>query len=184
PPRPPRVSQLIAAARELLETEGHEALTMRRLGQAIGIRAPSIYKHLPDKRAVEVALIEAGLDEMGDVLHRAVAQAGDETAVAALLGVYRAQALAHPNLYRLATGGPLPRADLTPGLEDWAGEPFLLVTGDPFVAQGLWAFAHGMVILELDGRFPDDSDLERTWQAGAAALTRRRRGRPLPTLGP
>ena len=27
-----------------------------------------------------------------------------------------------------------------------------------------------MVILEIDGRYPDDSDLDRTWEAGAAAF--------------
>jgi hypothetical protein len=34
----------------------------------------------------------------------------------------------------------------------------------------LWAFAHGMVALEIDRRFLDGSTLDRTWQAGAAAF--------------
>ena len=72
-----------------------------------------------------------------------------------------------------ATAGPLPRSELAPGLEDWAGEPFLLVTGEPHRAQALWSFAHGMVILEIDGRFPAGSDLDRTWRAGAAAFAPR-----------
>ena len=59
------------------------------------------------------------------------------------------------------------------GLEDWAGEPFLLATGDSHRAQALWSFAHGMVILEIDGRFPEHSDLDRTWRAGAAAFAPR-----------
>jgi AcrR family transcriptional regulator len=62
-PLPPRAAQIVAAARVLLESEGAGALTMRRLGQALGIQAPSLYKHLPGKHAVEVALIEAGLTE-------------------------------------------------------------------------------------------------------------------------
>lgn len=169
-PQSARVGQLVSAARELLEAEGPETLTMRRLGDAVGIRAASIYKHFPGKRALEVAMIDAGLREMGEVLHRTIADAGSRRATRPLLAAYRRYALAHPNLYRLATTGPLPRADLTPGLEDWAGEPFFLVTGDPFRAQALWAFAHGMVILELDGRFPEGSDLDRTWAAGAAVL--------------
>jgi AcrR family transcriptional regulator len=158
----------------LLESEGRDALTMRRLGQALGIRAPSIYKHLPGKHAVEVALIEAGLAEMGEALHRAVTDpqsAPGTGAVDRLLAVYRAEALARPNLYRLATSGQLPRADLTPGLEDWAGQPWLLAAGDPVLAQAMWSFAHGMVILELDHRYPDGSDLDQTWHAGAEAFT-------------
>lgn len=147
---------------------------MRRLGQALGIRAPSIYKHLPGKHAVEVALIEAGLAEMGEALHQAVTDqqaAPGAGAVAALLAVYRAEALARPNLYRLATSGQLPRGELTPGLEDWAGQPWLLTAGDPFLAQAMWSFAHGMVVLELDHRYPDGSDLDLTWRSGADAFT-------------
>ncbi len=171
---PRRVAEIITAARLLLESEGREALTMRRLGQALGIRAPSLYKHLPGKHAVEVALIEIGLAEIGEALHRAasdqrvLAEAG---AVASVLATYRAESLARPNLYRLATSGQLPRGELTPGLEDWAGEPWFLAAGDPFLAQAMWSFAHGMVILELDQRYPEGSELDRTWQAGAAAFT-------------
>jgi AcrR family transcriptional regulator len=169
-PLSPRAAEIVAAARVLLESEGREALTMRRLGHALGIQAPSIYKHLPGKHAVEVALIEAGLAEVGEATHRVVRESPDApgpVAVSRLLACYRAESLARPNLYRLITAGPLPRADLTPGLEDWAGQPWYLATGDPIVAQAMWAFAHGMVVLELDRRFLDGSDLDLTWQAGA-----------------
>jgi AcrR family transcriptional regulator len=169
--------EIVAAARVVLETEGRQALTMRRLGEVLGIRAPSIYKHLPGKHAVEVALIEAGLAELGEVMHRSVSGSPSlpcpgpsPEAVAGLLAAYRAECLARPNLYRLVTAGPLPREDLTPGLEEWAGEPWFLATGDPFLAQAMWSFAHGMVILELDRRYPEGSDLDRTWRAGAEAF--------------
>jgi AcrR family transcriptional regulator len=170
PTRSARATQIVDSARALLEAEGPDALTMRRIADVVDIRAPSIYKHLPGKHALEVALVEQGLFEMGDVLHRAVDEAGPGEAIESLLASYRAEALAHPNLYRLATVGPLARPELTPGLEDWAGEPFFLVAGDEFVAQALWSFAHGMVVLELDRRFPDTSELGRTWAAGAAAF--------------
>ncbi len=45
---PPRAQEIVAEARELLEEEGAEALTMRRLAERLGIRAPSLYKHLPE----------------------------------------------------------------------------------------------------------------------------------------
>lgn len=146
---------------------------MRRLADELGIRAPSLYKHLPGKQAIEVALIEVAFEEVGTALHDAVVgphAAGDP--VRGLLTRYRALGLAQPNLYRLATAGRLPRLLLTPGLEEWAGAPFFLVTGDPALAQALWSFAHGMVILEIDGRYPEGSDLDATWAAGAAAFAR------------
>ncbi|MDA8296284.1 MAG: helix-turn-helix domain containing protein [Actinomycetota bacterium] len=156
----------------ILEHEGADALTMRHLAAAVGMQAPSLYKHFATKRAVEVALIEQGLAELGATLHASVARGagGGDGAVRRLLSAYRAAARANPALYRLATAGPLPRADLPPGLEDWAGEPFLLATGDPWRAQALFAFAHGMVILELDDRLVPAPDLRSTWGAGARAF--------------
>ena len=63
-PRGQRTRDILVAARQILEEHGHEDLTMRRLGAAVGIRAPSLYKHFPDKAAVEVALIEEGFMEI------------------------------------------------------------------------------------------------------------------------
>lgn len=168
--RSTRVAELVGRAHGVLESEGPEALTMRRLAEVVGIRAPSIYKHLDGKPAVEVALVEDGLFDMGDALHRAVADPGDHSPVASLLGNYRSEASARPSLYRLTTASAFPRAALLAGLEDWAGEPFFLVTGEAYLAQALWAFAHGTMILELDDRFLTGSDLDLTWGAGVAAF--------------
>ena len=171
--RSARAHQVVAAARAVLEAEGRDALTMRRLGDELGIRAPSLYKHFPDKAAVEQALIEEALVEVGEALHAAVAPSkgrGRHEPVESLLRTYRRYGLAHPHLYRLATSGPLAREALPPGLDDWAGEPFFLATGDPHRAQALWSLAHGMVILEIDGRYADPSQLDQTWKAAAAVF--------------
>ncbi|MDA8269598.1 MAG: TetR-like C-terminal domain-containing protein [Actinomycetota bacterium] len=143
---------------------------MRRLAAELGIQAPSLYKHFRTKHAVEVALIEQGLLELGAALHGALSGRGRGGMVPRLLTAYRTAAVGNPALYRLATSGPFPRAELPPGLEDWAGEPFLLATGDPCRAQALFSLAHGLVVLEIDDRFPPGSDLRRTWDAGAAAF--------------
>ena len=142
------------------------------------MKAPSLYKHISGRPALELALVETGLDETGLVLHAAVAASGGDP-VAALLRAYRAMGLAHPQLYRLITASSFPRAALLPGLEEWAGEPFFLTGGEPYLAQALWSFAHGTLVLELDRRFPDGSDLDRTWRAGTDAFTAAR----LATLG-
>jgi AcrR family transcriptional regulator len=161
----------VSAARCILEEEGLGALTMRRLAAAVGVQAPSLYKHFPTKQAVHAALVEQGLREFGEVLHTAVTAPGHGGPVRRLLAAYRSAALERPALYRLATSGPLPRDDLAAGLEEWAGVPFFLATGNPWRAQALFSFAHGMVVLELDERFPPGSDLQLAWDAGAAAFT-------------
>jgi AcrR family transcriptional regulator len=168
--RTPRARQIIDTARTLLEAEGSDGLTMRRLANELGIRAPSLYKHVDGRPGLELALVEIGLDGTGLALHAAVAGSNGDP-VGDLLGAYRAMGRANPELYRLITSSSFPRAGLLPGLEAWAGEPFFLAVGEPYLAQALWSFAHGTLILELDGRFLDGSDLDRTWRAGTEAFS-------------
>lgn len=171
-PLSPRAREIAARGLELLEAEGPEGLTMRRLAGSLGIRAPSLYKHLPDKAALEAALIAAGFEALAERFEAAEAEPGD--ALAALAGAYRSFALERPHLYRLMTGGPLPRERLPPGLEARAAAPLLRALADPDLARAAWAFAHGMVILELDGRFPPGADLGAAWREGVARLGARR----------
>jgi AcrR family transcriptional regulator len=170
PARSPRRAEIIAAALRVLEGEGPDALTMRRLADELGMQAPSLYKHFSGKAAVEHELIADALLDIGDVTHTAIHEAGPGGGLLGLLVAYRRHSLAHASLYRLATSGRLDRGRLPAGLEEWAGNPWFVVTGDPSLAQALWSFAHGMVILELDDRYPPGSDLDGTWRAGAAAF--------------
>jgi AcrR family transcriptional regulator len=170
PERTPRARQIIDTARALLEEVSGDGLTMRRLADELGIRAPSLYKHIDGRPALELALVETGLDETGLALHAALVGPSDDP-VGDLLGAYRSIGQANPELYRLITASSFPRAGLLPGLEAWAGEPFFLAVGEPYLAQALWSFAHGTLILELDRRFLDGSNLDWTWRAGAEAFT-------------
>jgi AcrR family transcriptional regulator len=168
--RSARAEEVVAVARRLLEDEGAAALTMRRLAERVGIRAPSLYKHFPDKAALEAAVIATGLEDAAAVFEAAVDGATEP--LSALAAVYRRYALDHPHLYRLMNTGPLPRGHLPPGLEDRTAAPLLRVAGTQARARAIWAFAHGMVMLELDHRFPADADLDAAWQAGIAAFQR------------
>ena len=166
--RSARAEEVVAVARQLLEEEGAATLTMRRLADRVGIRAPSLYKHFPDKAALEAAVIATGFEDAAVAFEAAVETAPDP--LGALAAAYRRFALDHPHLYRLMNGGPLPRQHLPPGLEDRTAAPLLRVAGTQARARAIWAFAHGMVMLELDHRFPPDADLDAAWQAGIAAF--------------
>jgi AcrR family transcriptional regulator len=165
----PRAREIADAALELLEAEGAEGLSMRRLAGRLGIRAPSIYKHFPDKDALEAAIISIGFELQSVAFEAALAEGGDPLTV--LAGVYRAFAREHPHLYRLMTGKELDRARLTPGAEARAALPVIEAAGDDRdLARAVWAFAHGMTILELDRRFPPEADLDAAWRRGLDAL--------------
>ncbi|MFD8818754.1 TetR/AcrR family transcriptional regulator [Streptomyces sp. NPDC059627] len=165
----PRAREIAAAARDLLEESGPAVLTMRALADRLGIKAPSLYKHFPDKHAVEVELIAQMLEESAEALE--ATESRTPGSLEALAEAYRTYALAHPHLYCLGTERPLPRAALPAGLEDRAALPLLRACGgDLDLARATWAFAHGMVILEIHGRFPADADLDAAWKRGLKAL--------------
>ncbi|MGW9207575.1 TetR/AcrR family transcriptional regulator [Embleya sp. NPDC055664] len=178
PPVGGRAREIVAAARELLEGEGPEAVSMRRIAERIGIKAPSLYKHFADKSAVESALIAQAMAELAETLEAAEAASDGSAAggsrlerITALTGAYRAYALAHPDLYRLMSGQPLDRAALPSGLEERAAAPLMrAVGGDHDAARAVWGFAHGMVSLELAGRFPPGADLSGAWARGCGAF--------------
>jgi AcrR family transcriptional regulator len=166
--RSPRERQIVSAARELLEQDGLAGLSMRRVAERVGIRAPSLYKHLPDKRALEAALISDGFAEWAELAEKA---AGKSDPLDAVGQTYRTFAQTHPHLYRLMTERPLPREALADGVEARAAAVMIAAAGgDANLARALWAFAHGMAILELNQRFPPDADIDAAWRRGLQAL--------------
>jgi AcrR family transcriptional regulator len=163
-----RAREVVAVGRRVLEQEGADALTMRRVADELGIRAPSLYKHLPHKAALEAAIIAVGFEEAAAAFEAAVDGPGDS--LTAFVVAYRTFASAHPHLYRLMTERPLPRELLPAGLEERAAAPLLRAVGSPARARAAWAFLHGMTILELDDRFPSGAATEPAWQEGIAAF--------------
>ena len=155
-----RRDEITAAARALLEEEGEEALTMRNVADRLGIKAPSLYKHVSGRKEIETLLAAEALGEMGETLAR-------ESDLEGMGDAYRTWALANPALYRVATTRPLDREKLSPGVEEAAAAPLLeALDGDRDRARAFWALAHGLVLLEMDGRFPEDADIEAAWAAG------------------
>lgn len=173
-----RGRQILAAARELLEDEGVDGLSMRRLGERLGIKAPSLYKHFPSKEALEATLISLGFEEQAELFRAALNDSPEP--LAAMANAYRAYAKRNPQLYRLMYDRPLNRALLVAGTEEAAAAPSLEATGgDEELARAAWALAHGITIFELNSRFGEGADVDAAWRSGiellqAAAHKRRR----------
>ena len=83
---------------------------MRRLAERLGIRAPSIYKHLPDKEALEDAVISTASRSWPGA--RASRPRAGWRPLRPPTGFSRKR---HPHLYRLMTERPLRRDRLGPG---------------------------------------------------------------------
>ena len=68
--------RVLATAVALVDSEGIQALTMRRLAAVLGVEAMSLYYHLPAKEALLDGVVETVLNEIG----AAVAEVGDTPA--------------------------------------------------------------------------------------------------------
>jgi AcrR family transcriptional regulator len=161
-----RRGEVVDAAERILEREGPDAVTMRRLAEELGVQAPSLYKHITGKAEIQAALQQHALERLGAVLAEASAD------LATLAAAYRRWALEHPRLYELSARHPLDRPALGSGVESAASAPLLKITGGNIAAaRAVWGFAHGLVDLELANRFPADADLDAAWEHGISAFS-------------
>jgi AcrR family transcriptional regulator len=159
-----RLEEIVDVAQRLLEDEGPEALSMRRLAGELGIQAPSLYKHVDSKERIEAELQQRALTQMGIALEAA-------SDLGALALAYRLWALSHPRLYELTTRKPLHRDQLAHGVEAASSARLVALTGGNVDrARAIWAAAHGLVDLELASRFPADADVQAAWDALVAAF--------------
>lgn len=170
-----RREQLLDLAAEVLEREGLDEFGIGSLARAAGIRPPSLYKHFTGLADIHNALISRSFRDLAAELDAAASAGNDATGgrpdlrarVAEFAAVYRRQALARPQLYRLTTARPLDRTAIDPGSEQAAMLALLALFGEDLtrhdVARSAWAWAHGLVTLEIAERFPPDADLDAAW---------------------
>jgi AcrR family transcriptional regulator len=165
----PRALQIATVSRELLESGGPAALSMRNVAARLGLQAASLYEHLPNKAALEDVLIAVGLYEQGDAMLEAADGAGDP--LVAIAAAYRAYAVAHPHLYRLVASRPLEAADIVAPAEEHMGRALRRLSGGDAESElAIVAFARGMIDLELSGRIPPAASVDELWRRGLDAL--------------
>src|ERR1700749_1749872 len=92
---------LLASAVEILESEGPDALSVRRIAAAAGVAPMGVYNHFESKSGIIEALNTRVFDPPGPKIE-AMAKTPDPSE-ALLEGArrYRALALAHPMAYQL-----------------------------------------------------------------------------------
>jgi AcrR family transcriptional regulator len=113
-------TEILAAATELLDATGDErAVTLRAVARRIGISAPAIYPHFPDRPAIVQAVVQQGSAELADRIRSAVAAAGDDPHLR-LIAACRAYvdfARSRPQRYRAMFGAHDPDDPAAPVAE-------------------------------------------------------------------
>ncbi|MHA6619333.1 TetR/AcrR family transcriptional regulator [Pseudonocardia sp. DLS-67] len=96
-------TEILAAAAELLDAGGDErAVTLRAVARRVGISAPSIYPHFPDRPAIVLAVVRQGFVELADRIRSAIDSADDDPRLrlVAACRAYVDFADSHPERYR------------------------------------------------------------------------------------
>lgn len=162
--------QVLTAALKIIDDEGVEALSMRRLGQALDRNPMVIYRHAADKDALLDGVVERVVSELGGDREPDNAPDGDwQAALRRTAHTFRRVALTHPNVVPLLVTRPLshplarrPLGTLRP-LEDLL-ELFITAGFDHHgalhAARLFTGFLHGHVLHELQERVddPDETD--------------------------
>ena len=172
---------LLDASVALLDSEGLEALSLRRLAEQVGVSRQAPYHHFRDKQALLAAIGEQGFALLNQLLGSFTdnpAISLDERLYRAVMG-YLNFALEHRALYRLMFGQTLWRSEQTRSDTDefqrYAKDCFrqyvqlfdLLKEAGELppeentlrLAQLLWAAMHGLAQLAADGLFVKRDDL-------------------------
>jgi AcrR family transcriptional regulator len=93
---------VVAAAAQLADEVGFQELTMGLLAQRLGIRTPSLYKHVADLADLRHRIAVLAAVELGEGLRDALQGRSGREALAGLLGAFRSY---HRVRLRLAAGG-------------------------------------------------------------------------------
>ncbi len=156
---------IIAAARDLAEAEGWEAVTTRRLAQLVEYSQPVLYSHFDGKDAIVRAVAINGFADLAIRL-RNVQSAVDEPGLAlrAVCSAYLTFAAERPALYQAMFALPI---DVKFASED-TPSPLKAAFGElvgavkPFDlhpdlrAEVTWAALHGLAFLRRGGRIPPE----------------------------
>jgi AcrR family transcriptional regulator len=169
-PTPSKVTidDIVAAGRQLLDADGAGGLTMHAVAQRVGVRAPSLYKHVVDRDDL-LRLVSAA--ELAS-LHALMAGAHGD--LRALADVFRGYALAHPAGYQLvfSPAAQLPAAALEAAVAPLLSACAAVAGADHALdaARTITAWATGFISMELAGQFNLGGDVDAAWVYGVERL--------------
>jgi AcrR family transcriptional regulator len=93
--------RIARAAGKLVEREGADAVTMRRVAKSVGITPMALYRHFADRNALLNALAEAGFEGLAVRLANTTMPTQAEQRLLRILDVFLDFALARPRLFEL-----------------------------------------------------------------------------------
>ena len=159
---------LLQAALRTIQAHGAESLTLRAVGQQLGVSRTALYRHFADKSALLAAVAQEGFRTLRVALLDAWNGApGTAAGLDAMGEAYVRFAVQHPAHYRVMFGGFVGDGGHGDAVEDEGGRAFqalvdalvalqrrgLVRDDDPLsLARFVWSGVHGLSMLLIDGQ--------------------------------
>jgi AcrR family transcriptional regulator len=186
---------MIKAAIGLVEREGIDALSLRKLAEQVGVSPPALYHHFRDKQALLCTIGEEVIELLSGEMQRELSEVdGVEARFERFVTVYVRFALGRPELYELLFGrviwkgeGPESeafRSKARASFRNYAemvsslhAQGQLSSDLNPLrLAQVMWGTLHGLCCMYNDGLAFSPGDVEEISQYARWLLQRLREG--------
>ena len=161
--------QIAKVVLEILESEGPEAVSMRRIAHAVGVTPMAIYHHFPNRQALLDVVVDREFTCFLESMQSRPARGSMESLLVDCMDAYIDYAFDRPRIFDYVFSQPRPNARRYPDDFRARRSPTLnpiadLVSGavnsgylkkdDVWeIALQLWAHVHGYIALFRAGRF-------------------------------
>lgn len=171
-------TKVLEEAERLADEVGLAQLTLALLAARLGVRQPSLYKHIDGTDGLRRGLAIRAKRELAGILARAAIGRERGDAITAIADAYRGWAHEHPGRYAAAQHAPA-----AGDAEDIAASETVVSVVTAILAgydlcdddaidatRAVRSALHGFVTLELDGGFGLPVDIDRSFQRLARGL--------------
>ncbi|SDF83247.1 transcriptional regulator, TetR family [Lentzea fradiae] len=163
---------VVEAGAVLADEVGFDGLTMGLLAERLGVRTPSLYKHVGSLDAVRRGIAMRVARDLAEVASRSVVGKSGRDAVHAFADAYRRWVLDHPGRYAASVRAPDPGDEEHRRVGDESVRALLDVlaglglseTDAVDAARALRSAIHGFTSLENAGGFGLPRDVDRSYR--------------------
>ncbi|MDD5804874.1 TetR/AcrR family transcriptional regulator [Blautia sp. HCP3S3_H10_1] len=152
---------IIESAKEMIEKDGIQQFSMRKLAEKLGVKTASLYTHI---ESMEMLFTQIGLNALNDqknCLMDAIGEKHGDPAIEAVAEGYRRFAAEHMELYRFIMQMPSGNNEVLKEAAAVTAEPFMKVLDDYCISDSrkmhwqriIRGLLHGFISEEQSGYF-------------------------------
>jgi AcrR family transcriptional regulator len=166
-------SAILNAAWKLVEKEGWQSLSIRKIAEAIEYSSPVIYDHFENKEAILLEFTRRGFRQLNEQLTAAKEKfTNPEQQIEAIAYAYWKFAFNHKEYYQLMYGLGMPSCDAVKQIPELAGFTEIIMapvkemlikskneSAEPFLKlHTFWSTLHGLISINMLGKNDDYRD--------------------------